>query len=155
MMVAGYDVALVTTLILLFLCLLELGLTAYVASVGSPDPLNFALFCSVWSPLVLFYVFFSPKFVPQAYHKWVAAALLAITTIFWFAAAVAMAAWLGAPPFCSRDSYCGSFQAAIAFAFFIWVGFTAITILEVMRLRREDPSSFQLRGKSTPAATLP
>lgn len=149
MMVAGFDVALITTLILIALCVLELGLTAFVASeTWSPDSLNFTIFCSVWSPLVLFYAFFSPKFLPQFYHKLVAVGLLAVTTIFWFAAAIATAAWLGAPRSCSKFAVCGSFQAAIAFAWFIWVGFSALTILEVMRMQRDEPSTFQLRGKS-------
>ncbi|KAM0333952.1 hypothetical protein ACHAQA_000969 [Verticillium albo-atrum] len=124
--------------------IIELGLTGFVASAywwHSPDIVNFVIFCSVWSLLVLAYLILTPMFMERLFHQLVSLGLLAVTTIFWFAGAIALAAWTGTPK-CGGNSWCGSAQAAVAFAFFIWAIFTGLLVLDIMTVMRS-------RGHST------
>ncbi|KAK1962218.1 hypothetical protein LY78DRAFT_263451 [Colletotrichum sublineola] len=129
--------------------IIELGLTSYVASgyngyngwsgwwSRSPDIVNFLIFNSVWSLLVLAYVGLTPLYMTRLFHKLVSVGLLVITTIFWFAGAIAFAVFVGTPR-CGANTFCGSSQAAVAFAFFIWAIFmflAALDTLEAMRSR--------------------
>lgn len=121
MFLAGLSLPLIAIGVLSLLSLLELGLTAYVADAtrGHIDSNNFLVFCAVWSLLALAYLLLAPRFAPPPFfHRFAPPAILAVTTIFWFAGAVAAAVDLGAPR--CQNSVCSSFQAAIAFAFFIW-----------------------------------
>lgn len=113
--------------------LVELGLTAYLVSVyngtyytgyyynvsASPDRVNFMLFNSVWSLLILAYLGLVPLYLPRLFHKQAALALEAITMIFWFSGAVALAVWVGIP-YCHGNDFCQSLQVAVAFGFFTW-----------------------------------
>ncbi|PHH61698.1 hypothetical protein CDD81_8043 [Ophiocordyceps australis] len=117
---------------------IELGLTAYVVSPrstwwgGSPSQFNFMLFNTIWSLLALAYLALAPAFFPRLFHRTAALGLLAVTTIFWFAGSIAMAAFVGAPD-CRRSDACSlvqSAQAAVAFGFFIWAGFMALSVLD-------------------------
>lgn len=108
-------------------CIIELGLTAYGVSLfttpwgnWSPDRLNFMLFNSIWSLLVLAYLGATPLFMPRLFHRMVALGALAVTVIFWFAGSIALAVFLGVPYACSASAPCGSIQAAVAFGFFLW-----------------------------------
>lgn len=110
---------------------IELGLTAYLVSVydgyyyggyysgASPDRTNFMLFNAIWSLLVLAYVGLTPLYMTNLFHKLAALALEAITMIFWFAGSIALAVMIGAPR-CGGNTFCGSYEAAIAFGFFLW-----------------------------------
>lgn len=121
MRVAGLSITLVASAALAVLSIIELGLTAYVANAtnGFIDSNNFLVFCSVWSLLVLAYLLLAPRFAPPPFfHRLAPPAVLAVTTLFWFAGAIAAAAYLGAPR--CHNSVCSSLQAAIAFGFFIW-----------------------------------
>lgn len=111
--------------------IVELGLTAYIASVydgtygymyyadASPDRVNFMIFNSVWSLLVLAYIGLTPLYMTSIFHKLAALVLEALTTIFWFAGSIALAVMIGVPR-CGSSSFCQSFQAAVAFGFFLW-----------------------------------
>ncbi|KAB5584933.1 membrane-associating domain-containing protein [Coniochaeta sp. 2T2.1] len=124
--------------------IIELGLTGYVVSVfddswwnGSPSQVDFLLFCSIWSLLVLAYVGLTPLYYTRLFHKIASLVLLAITTIFWFAGSTALAAGFGAPA-CHGNRLCGSIEASIAFGFFLFALFaflTALDAIEVMRSR--------------------
>lgn len=121
MLIAGLSILLLACGVLAVLSIIELGLTAYVANAtaGFIDSNNFLVFCSVWTLLALVYLVVAPRFGPAViFHRFVPPILLAVTTLFWFAGSVAAAARLGAPR--CHDSVCSSFQAAIAFGFFIW-----------------------------------
>ncbi|KAL0929679.1 uncharacterized protein CTRU02_215322 [Colletotrichum truncatum] len=124
--------------------IIELGLSGYVASSywwRSPDIVNFIIFCSVWSLLVLAYVGLTPLYLTRFFHKLVSLGLLVITTIFWFAGAIAYAVFVGHPR-CGANTYCGSAQAGVAFAFFVWAIFTFLTVLDTLEAMRS-------RGHST------
>ncbi|KAK2055417.1 hypothetical protein LY76DRAFT_596072 [Colletotrichum caudatum] len=135
--------------------IIELGLTSYVASgyngyngwsgwwSRSPDVVNFIIFNSVWSLLVLAYVGLTPLYMTRLFHKLASLALLVITAIFWFAGAIALAVFVGAPH-CGANTFCGSAQAAVAFAFFIWAIFTFLAVLDTLEAMRS-------RGHSTKA----
>lgn len=115
--------------------IVELGLTGYVVSLYngtydtgngyyysgnfSPDRVNFMLFNSVWSLLVLAYIGLTPLYLTSIFHRLAALALEAITMIFWFAGSIALAVFIGVPR-CHGNSWCGSIQAAVAFGFFLW-----------------------------------
>ncbi|OTB17527.1 hypothetical protein K445DRAFT_316142 [Daldinia sp. EC12] len=121
--------------------IIELGLTAYLASrydswfgFGgySPSRVNFMIFNSVWSLLVLIYVGVTPLYLTSVFHRLVALALNTITTIFWFAGAIALAVFVGGPYNCGSDTFCGSAEAAVAFGFFLWALFTFLTVIDAI-----------------------
>lgn len=96
------------------------------------------VFNSVWSLLVLAYVGVTPLYYTHLFHRLASLALEAVTTIFWFAGSIALAVAFGTHN-CGGNTFCGSLTAAIAFGFFLWALFTALTVLdtiEAMRSRR-------------------
>lgn len=128
--------------VLAVLLIIELGLTAYVVSVtddawwsNTPSSFSFMLFNVIWSLLVLIYLAVTPAVLARLYHSLVAVGLLVVTTIFWFAGSIAMAAYIGVPK-CHGNNFCQSAQAAVAFGFFIWVAFTGLTIVEGLAFMR-------------------
>ncbi|RYP78888.1 hypothetical protein DL771_000273 [Monosporascus sp. 5C6A] len=113
-------------------CVVELALTAYIASIlgvglfrVSVPRVNFMIFNSVWSLLVLAYVGLSPLYFPHLSHKLVATGLNCATAVFWFAGSIALAVW-GAG---------GAWGAAAAFGFFLWAIFTFLAVLGVLEAR--------------------
>ncbi|KAI2627922.1 marvel domain-containing protein [Hypomontagnella submonticulosa] len=122
--------------------IIELGLTAYVASAYhsltpymggySPSRVNFMIFNSIWSLLVLLYVGLTPLYMTSVFHRLAALALNAITAIFWFAGAIALAVFVGGPWDCGANTFCGSIEAAVAFGFFLWALFTFLTVLDAI-----------------------
>ncbi|KAI0906059.1 membrane-associating domain-containing protein [Ustulina deusta] len=125
--------------------IVELGLTAYWASlysVGlgsySPSSINFMVFNSVWSILVLLYIGLTPLYMTSVFHRLAALALNVVTAIFWFAGSIAVAVGFGGPYDCRGSTACSSAEAAIAFGFFLWALFTflaAVDAIESLRRR--------------------
>ncbi|KAK0648876.1 membrane-associating domain-containing protein [Cercophora newfieldiana] len=124
------------------LAVIELGLTAYLVTpyngwADPPSAKSFMLFNAIFSLLVLAYLALTPKYFPRFFHRLVALGLEAVTSLFWFAGSIALAAgW--AHPRCGGNNYCGSVNAAVAFGFFLWALFTFFAILsarEVLRSR--------------------
>ncbi|KAK0669155.1 hypothetical protein QBC41DRAFT_320389 [Cercophora samala] len=115
--------------------IITLGITAYIvnATWGHSTP-SFVLFSSLWSLLVLAYVALTPRFIPRLFHGTVSLALLWLTTIFWFAGAIAYSV-VAAYPYCTNP-WCGSNQAAIAFSWFLFVLFAFLAVVETLRFRR-------------------
>ncbi|KAI1638351.1 membrane-associating domain-containing protein [Biscogniauxia mediterranea] len=125
--------------------IIELGLTAYIVSwyTGSyywsgwsPSRVNFMLFNSIWSLLVLAYVGLVPMYATSLFHKLAALALNTVTTIFWFAGAIALAVFVGGPWDCGANTVCGSLSAAVAFGFFLWAIWTFLTVLDALEALR-------------------
>ncbi|KAI0004072.1 membrane-associating domain-containing protein [Xylariaceae sp. FL0662B] len=127
--------------------IVELGLTAYVASAydatnwygyrsASPSRVNFMVFNSVWSLLVLIYIGVTPLYLTSVFHRLAALALNVVTTIFWFAGAIALAVFVGGPWQCDGNTLCGSLEAAVAFGFFLWALFTFLTVLDAIEALR-------------------
>ncbi|KAF4594434.1 hypothetical protein GQ602_000047 [Ophiocordyceps camponoti-floridani] len=119
--------------------IVELGLTAFIVDrtdgfwSSPPSQFSFMLFATVWSILVLAYVALTPRFFARAFHGLAAVILLILTTLFWFAGSIAMAALLGLPR--CRGSFCTTTrtaQAATAFGFFIWAAFAVLAALDGM-----------------------
>ncbi|KAK6201856.1 hypothetical protein LQW54_009266 [Pestalotiopsis sp. IQ-011] len=139
--------------------IIELGLTAYVASAlhwgwwsSSPSQVNFMVFNSVWSLLVLAYVGITPIYMTSVFHKLAALVLNVITTIFWFAGSIALAVSIGGPWRCGGDTFCGSVEAAIAFGFFLWVLFMVLTIVDALEALRSRGHNAPADGVSKPNA---
>jgi hypothetical protein len=114
-------------IVALVFTIIELGLDGYVVSVfhndfyyGSPSQANFILFNCIWTLLVLLYVGIAPLYFTSIFHRLASLALEALTMLFWFAGAIALAVWVGGPVDCGGNHFCGAVEAAVAFAFFIW-----------------------------------
>lgn len=108
----------------------------YYYHVSSPSQVNFMLFNTIWTILVLVYLAVVPRLMSSLYHSIVALPLLGISTLFWFAGSIALAALIGAGN-CNVASVCGPYraaQAATAFGFFIWAMFTVLTVFELLAL---------------------
>ncbi|KAI0881382.1 membrane-associating domain-containing protein [Annulohypoxylon maeteangense] len=138
--------------------IIELGLTAYLVSVYdgwynyyydySPPRINFMVFNSVWSLLVLIYVGVVPLYLTSFFHRLAALALNAITTIFWFAGSIALAVFVSRFHDCRSESWCGSAEAAVAFGFFLWALFSFLTVIDAL-------DSLRSRGHNVGPATKP
>ncbi|KAL7944920.1 hypothetical protein V8C42DRAFT_324096 [Trichoderma barbatum] len=139
-------------IVLAVLIIIELGITAYIVDsttgfgFDSPATFAFMLFNSVWSLLIIAYLAITPLYLARFYHALVAFVLLVITTIFWFSGAIAMAAFIGVPK-CHGITWCQTAQAGVAFGFFLWAGFLALTILEGLTTMRGHARA----DKSTPS----
>ncbi|KAH0595116.1 hypothetical protein MHUMG1_06865 [Metarhizium humberi] len=132
--------------------IISLGLLAYVVNstsgsayygwgyshyYSSPSQVNFMLFNTIWTILVLIYLGVFPRFLSSLYHSIIALALLGISTLFWFAGSIALAAFLGAGTCSGNNAFCSTYrsaQAATAFGFFIWAMFTTLTVFELLAL---------------------
>lgn len=94
------------------------------------------LFNTIWTFLALVYLAVVPRVAAALYISVVALGLLAVTTIFWFAGSVALAAYLGVFDCDGGGGFCGVYratQAATAFGFFIWIMFTVLLAFEALR----------------------
>ncbi|PTB37676.1 uncharacterized protein TrAFT101_005445 [Trichoderma asperellum] len=122
-------------IVLAVLVIIELGITGYLVNMtsgfgaSSPATYAFLLFDSIWSLFIVIYLAITPIYLARFYHALAAFVLLVITTIFWFAGAIALACFVGAPA-CHGNNWCQTNEAGVAFAFFLWAGFLALTILE-------------------------
>ncbi|KAI1748897.1 membrane-associating domain-containing protein [Xylaria castorea] len=126
--------------------IIELGLTAYWASLyhsyfgfggNSPSTVNFMIFNSVWSILVLVYIGLTPLYMTSVFHRLGALAVNVITAIFWFAGSIALAVGFGGPYDCHGVRSCQVAEAAIAFGFFLWAIFTFLAVVDAIEsLRR-------------------
>ena len=64
------------------------------ATNGNPSSVNFAIFCGIFGLLSLFYLIPATVNESFAFHPLIMIAIDALNTLFWFAAAVALAAKL-------------------------------------------------------------
>ncbi|KAK3690135.1 marvel domain-containing protein [Podospora appendiculata] len=131
--------------------IIELGLIGYIVTPftgpwwGPPSVESFLLFNSIWSLLVLAYVGLTPLYYTRVFHRLVSLAVEWITMIFWFAGAIALAVFWGSPH-CGGNTYCGTVEAAIAFAFFLWALFLVLVVVdtfEAMRSRGHSTTTHQ------------
>lgn len=128
-------------IVLAVLVIIELGITGYLVNktdgwlASSPATYAFLLFDSIWSLFVLIYLAITPIYLTRLYHALGAFILLVLTTIFWFAGAIAFACFVGAPA-CHGNGWCQTNEAGVAFAFFLWAGFLALTVLEGLTTMR-------------------
>lgn len=117
---------------------------------SAPSSFAFLLFCTIWSILVLLYLALTPRFFARAYNAIVALGLLAVTAIFWFAGAIAMAVDIGAYSHGGHDYRTA--QAAVAFAFFIWAIFTGLAVMEGLAFMRGRGHGATADTRAKPAA---
>ncbi|MCJ1410678.1 hypothetical protein MMC19_004764 [Ptychographa xylographoides] len=131
----------------LLFTIIELGLTAYGVSIFDGtytidfttyyvnfSALNFLLFNSLWTLLVLVYLFVSLR-MTKIGHPFVVLAVVAVTMLFWFAGWVALAAFLGGSLKLACDfggTACGVLDAATAFGAFLWLIFLVDTVLAAL-----------------------
>ncbi|KAF2202664.1 hypothetical protein GQ43DRAFT_439509 [Delitschia confertaspora ATCC 74209] len=119
-----------------------LGLTAYIVDVfwDSPNSVNFMLFTSLWTLLVVAFLVIAPSRFPQFAHKYVILALESITMIFWFAAWIAVAALWGDWKCGSKGGWCGAGTAACVFSALLWLTFLATAVMAALHVRRTPKS---------------
>jgi len=117
---------------------------------GNPSLINYVMFVSVFGMLSLFYLI--PATVKESFqgHPLLMVVLDTLNSIFFFCAAVAMAAELGVHS-CSNNHYtttnkitngshntnkrCTEAQAVTAFLWFGWAAFTASAVLSGLQSR--------------------
>ena len=102
---------------------------------NTPSVYAFMLFNSIWSLLVLAYLFVTPLYYARFFHGVFALALEWITMIFWFAGSIALAVAWGSPK-CGGNTFCGSTEAAIAFGFFLWAIFGFLVFVDTVSFLR-------------------
>ncbi|KAK8169368.1 marvel domain-containing protein [Phyllosticta citrichinensis] len=119
--------------------IIVLGLVSFVSNwwtnhwfATSPAEINFLIFTSVWTLLVLGYLLIAPWKFPAAAHKFAVLAVEALTMLFWFAGFIAVAVWLD-----NRVCFgtvCDSARAATAFAAFQWAIFVGTMTLAALHV---------------------
>ncbi|KKY21571.1 putative non-classical export protein [Phaeomoniella chlamydospora] len=120
------------------------------ANSGNPSVVNFGMFCAVFAMLTLLYL--TAIAVNESFigHGALPLALDALNSLFWFCAAVALAAELGVHS-CSNKTYtknnritngadnrnkrCTEAQASTAFLWFGWAAFTASAVFSSVGAR--------------------
>jgi len=119
------------------LTIIILGLMAYVVSDWeySPAEDNFLLFCSVWTILALAYLTIAPVKFETAAHKFGILAAEFLTMIFWFAGFIALAVLL-TDIRCHYWGPCRAAKAAVVFAAFEWLLFSATMIMAGLHVWR-------------------
>jgi len=117
---------------------------------GNPSSVNYTIFVSVFSMLSLFYLIPTALKPDFSFHPLLAVVLDLLNTLFFFCAAVALAAFLGVHS-CSNDSYtrsnhitngsvdsekrCREAQASTAFLFFGFAAYLASLFFSIMESR--------------------
>ncbi|GAB7366630.1 hypothetical protein MBLNU230_g8614t1 [Neophaeotheca triangularis] len=135
--------------------IIVLGLTAYVASWWSsywnstaPAQISFLLFTSIWTLLVLIYLFIIPNRFSTSVlaNPYLILGLEALTMLFWFAGFIAVAVFLG-----DRVCFghvCAAGRAAAVFGGFTWLLFAVTTALAALAMFRGGA-----RGNTTSPTT--
>ena len=85
---------------------------------GSASEVNFLLFTSIWSFLLLIYLIATQFFMQQLTHHYATLALESLTALFWFAGFIAQAV-LVSGIYC-HFSGCKEAKAAAVFGAFNW-----------------------------------
>ncbi|KAJ5924317.1 hypothetical protein N7466_008504 [Penicillium verhagenii] len=130
------------------------------AIAGNPSSINYTMFLSAFSLFSLFYLIPASYNPDWAFHPIIVIVVDALNTIFFFCAAIALAAKLGAHS-CSNLSYtlsneitngsnntgkrCREGQAVTAFLWFGWAGYMASTIISVFMSRS---ATVNMRGRT-------
>ncbi|CAG8025713.1 unnamed protein product [Penicillium salamii] len=122
---------------------------------GNPSTVNYAIFCSVFSMLTLFYTIPASFNINWAGHPIIMIVTDALNTVFFFCAAIALAAKLECHS-CNNKSYlvnneitngatnmtkrCREAQASTAFLWFAWAGYMASVVVSVFMSRAATTS---------------
>jgi len=128
------------------LAIIVLGLLAYASNswswFWSPSSVNFLIFTSVWTLLVVAYLVIAPMRFPAAAHRFGILAAEFVTMLFWFAGFIAVASLLGEID-CGGSDWgpCKASIAADVFAAFEWLLFAATTIMAVLHVLNTRNSS--------------
>jgi ABC-type dipeptide/oligopeptide/nickel transport system permease subunit len=130
------------------------------AFAGNPGTVNYSMFVSVFSMVSLFYLIPASWNSDWAFHPIIMVVVDVLNCIFFFCAAIALAAKLRCHS-CGNQSYlasneitngahnmgkrCREAQASTAFLWFGWAGYMASVIISVLMSRS---STSNLRGRS-------
>ncbi|KAJ5108340.1 hypothetical protein N7456_005015 [Penicillium angulare] len=130
------------------------------AFAGNPSSINYTMFLSAFSMLSLFYLIPASISDTWAFHPILVIIVDVLNNIFFFCAAIALAAKLESHS-CGNSSYtlhneitngahnrskrCREAQAVTAFLWFGWAGYMASTVVSVFLSRA---SNVNLRGRS-------
>ncbi|MCJ1403490.1 hypothetical protein MMC11_006713 [Xylographa trunciseda] len=138
--------------------IIELGLTAYGVSAydfceifegyqycQTFGSLNFVLFASLWSLLLLAYLFATLRF-GRFSHPIASFVLLLVTSLFWFSGFIALAVAIGGSS-CGPNRSCQAIAAASAFGAFLWLIFLVDAIFAGMAAFSGSRTSGQTFGQ--------
>lgn len=141
------DIIFILRIVQALFAIIVLGLSAYAVSqynalndnyyyAVSPSRLNFMVFVSLWTLLVVTFITVASRFVPKLSHPFVVLALDALTMLFWFAGFIALAVSVSAFGAICYGHLCDSMRAATAFGAFEWLLFAATTVLGALNFRK-------------------
>lgn len=130
------------------------------AFAGNPSSINYTMFVSAFSMFTLFYLFPASWNLDWAIHPIIMITVDALNCIFFFCAAIALAAKLTSHS-CTNHEYtshneitngsfnmtkrCREAQASTAFLWFGWAGYMASVIVSIFMARA---STVSMRGRS-------
>ncbi|KAL8787970.1 MAG: hypothetical protein Q9195_007514 [Heterodermia aff. obscurata] len=121
--------------------IIVVGLTGHIASIGgTASQVNFMVFVSAWTLLILIYLTLAPRFLSSLANIFAILALDALTMLFWFAGFIALAVlyhrledsayvfgdgfgYFGYVRTCAAagiKSICQQIEAAVVFGAFEW-----------------------------------
>ncbi|KAF1839324.1 hypothetical protein BDW02DRAFT_148118 [Decorospora gaudefroyi] len=129
--------------------IIVLGLTAFIVSEyvnWSPASVDFMLFTSIWTLLVLIYLTLAPSRFPRAAHKFAIMGVEALTMLFWFAAFVAVATYWADQWWAGRGTFYNCGITAIVFSALTWVTFVATLGLAARGSPRSDATGPNMAG---------
>ncbi|KAJ5155384.1 hypothetical protein N7492_008187 [Penicillium capsulatum] len=137
------------------------------AFAGNPSTVNYAMFTAAFSMLTLFYLVPATFHTEWALHPIIMIVVDVLNCIFFFCAAIALAAKLECHS-CSNTSYthnneitngsddpakrCREAQASVAFLWFGWAGYMASVVVSIFMSRA---STVNLRGRAGGARPRP
>ncbi|KXG45909.1 uncharacterized protein PGRI_047650 [Penicillium griseofulvum] len=137
------------------------------AFAGNPGTVNYSIYTAVFSMFTLFYLIPASFNIDWALHPIIMIVLDALNCIFFFCAAIALAAKLECHS-CSNQEYlnsneitngsnnkskrCREAQASVAFLWFAWAGYMASVIVSVFMSRS---ASTNVRSSRTGSRRAP
>ncbi|CAI7606266.1 unnamed protein product [Penicillium glandicola] len=120
------------------------------AFAGNPSTVNYAMYTAVFSMFSLIYLIPASFNIAWAGHPIIMIVIDALNTVFFFCAAIALAAKLGCHS-CNNTNYlssneitngsnnmskrCREAQASVAFLWFAWVGYLASLVVSIFMSR--------------------
>lgn len=139
------------------LAIISLGLDAYVnhwyrtrSLIGSsPSQVNFLIFASVWTLLLIPFLLLTPRFFPSPHQSLIALGLEGVSWVFWLAGWVALERYKSNLELC-WGGICRTMVAGIVFGALEWVLFSITLVLAAIHAFRERRSGAPKENKNVP-----
>lgn len=118
--------------------IIAMGLIGHVVDFfsDSPSRVSFFLFTTIWTLFALVFLIAVPRFMPNMAKPLLLLPIEVVTVIFWFAAWVALAAWIADVDDLGCPNWCRVTRAAVVFGAFenlLWIVTAVLTALKAFR----------------------